>query len=715
MTLRKKFFLNNALIFIIIGVAFLAIYFVVSKQMSGQVNRFLNRRTEDGVILLKTHIDVSVKNYLRGMVEKEKDLVLYFINQVKEGNLTEEEAKKQVEKILLSKKIGQTGYFYGIDAKGVGAFHPNPNLVGVDVAKTFQFVREQTRLKEGYLEYQWKNSWETQEREKVLYMTYIPQWDWILTASSYKEEFLSLLDLKEIEASITSQKIGKSGYMFVMSGDGSIFMHSDPQLKGKNATDFKDPNGFYYIREILNKKNGNLSYLWKDSHDNTYRYREMYYRHYPEQNWFVCSVAYTADTYAGVYDTVKIILIALVLFLITLGLITPLILRAIIRPIKAMKEVLSEIAQGGGDLTKEIIINSKDEIQEMAQYFNQFLGRLRELIIGIKQESLDLNHTAQELASNSQQTAASVHEISASSQSVSNSAQKEKQMVQESSAGVFKTIEAIKNIYNFTEEVNTAIAQASSAVEEMTANIASSANMAKQGNDSSEQLIKASEEGNQSMGVLSQSIQEMSQHSEQIVEMVQLIMDIAEQTNLLAMNAAIEAAHAGEYGKGFAVVAEEIRKLADRSSNSAKDIQRVVKTISDSMHNNLKMADETNSSFSFLKKSIAEVRHINQEIFSAMEEQKDANQSILKSVEKIQAMGSEIAIKTKEENQRGQGINENLKNLAISSEEIAAAMEEQRNGLKEASDASESIRNISNHVKEIAVKMQENFEKFKTE
>ena len=168
-------------------------------------------------------------------------------------------------------------------------------------------------------------------------MTYIPEWDWILTASSYTEEFYSLLDLKEIEKSLVSQKVGKAGYMFVMDGEGNLFMHSDPQLKGKNATDFKDPNNFYFIQEVLNKKNGNFSYLWKASHEKNYQHRAMYYRHYSEQNWFVCAVIYTNDAYEGVYQTVKIILIALAFFLLTLGLVTPIILRAIIRPIKAMK------------------------------------------------------------------------------------------------------------------------------------------------------------------------------------------------------------------------------------------------------------------------------------------------------------------------------------------------------------------------------------------
>ena len=169
--------------------------------------------------------------------------------------------------------------------------------------------------------------------------------------------------------------------------------------------------------------------------------------------------------------------------------------------------------------------------------------------------------------------------------------------------------------------------------------------MAKRGDTGAEKLIQASAEGNQAMSVLTESIQEVSKNSSQIVEMVQLIMDISEQTNLLAMNAAIEAAHAGEYGKGFAVVAEEIRKLADKSSRSARDIQAVVKQIHEGMEQNRQRGEKTIENFKVLKVKVEKSSRVNHDIASASGEQKQANQSILRTVTALKDLGRLIAQK----------------------------------------------------------------------
>ena len=181
------------------------------------------------------------------------------------------------------------------------------------------------------------------------------------------------------------------------------------------------------------------------------------------------------------------------------------------------------------------------------------------------------------------------------------------------------------------------------------------------------------------------------------------------------MNAAIEAAHAGDYGKGFAVVAEEIRKLADKSAGSAKQIQGVIKSITADISKNSKYSDHVKESFRILQKNIEHMKQISHEIASSMEEQKTANFSILESIGSINIHAGTIADKTKEENQRGGQVEKILKDLTTMIEEIVAGMEEERLALEEAARSSENISNISHNLKIVSEKIDEDFKQFKTE
>jgi methyl-accepting chemotaxis protein len=272
----------------------------------------------------------------------------------------------------------------------------------------------------------------------------------------------------------------------------------------------------------------------------------------------------------------------------------------------------------------------------------------------------------------------------------------------------------IEETNSLTGKTNERIDDASSAIEQMAANISSTTRMTQKGDHAAENLAQASTEGNEAIESLIESIHSVAKNADQIVEMIQLIMDISEQTNLLAMNAAIEAAHAGEYGKGFAVVAEEIRKLADRSSSSAKEIQSVVKNIDSSIKENMKNSEKTQKSYEVLKNNIEKVKQITHEIASSMAEQESANQSVLDFINLIKESGKSIREKTARETQWGKEIDESLNNLVRISEEISTAMEEEKNALQEAAASSEEISHISNELKDIAKTIEEDFSKFQT-
>jgi len=389
--------------------------------------------------------------------------------------------------------------------------------------------------------------------------------------------------------------------------------------------------------------------------------------------------------------------------------------RSITNPLKQVAINMNEISKREGNLTLQIPITSKDEPGKIAQGFNQFLTKLRNLVIALKKQGATLNQFSTSLLGSAEESASSVQEISATASSTLHNAKKEQDMLTASNQLVQNLLLDINIINKMTEEMQNQVSSASSAIEEMTANITSSSTMANKASHSSENLEKVSLEGETTIQNLNTAIQEVVHNSSQIVEMVQLIMDISEQTNLLAMNAAIEAAHAGEYGKGFAVVAEEIRKLADKSGASAKDIQRVVKLISDNIKNNLTLSNQAKEGFLMLGKEIAKVKQINHEIASSMEEQKDANQFILQAVNELNRLSDSIANNLKEEVAQGKEIEKNLESVNIASQEMVLSIEEEKVALEDTARATERIREVAIQVEQIAQQIHKDFNQFKTE
>jgi methyl-accepting chemotaxis protein len=357
---------------------------------------------------------------------------------------------------------------------------------------------------------------------------------------------------------------------------------------------------------------------------------------------------------------------------------------------------------------------AKDEITSLGSEYNQFMLNLKNNIADLQKKINNVQEFSEDLAANSEETASSIHEISSSAASVSNNMENQNDMVRDSNDFIKKILFGISEISRQADSIKGQINEASDAVGKMDKTIENSSVLSDKGQNSAEKLSQASSQVNDVMQKLMETTATVSENSDKIVDMIQLIMEISEQTNLLAMNAAIEAAHAGDHGQGFAVVAEEIRQLADRSSQGAKQIQNVIRDISKEIKENFKLADRTKENFNVLRSNIEQVRNINVNISGAMKEQQSANKSILEIISYLQERGNEIAEYSDKETKRGARIEQILEQLTVISQEVNTAMQEERNALQEASSASEHISNISNELKQIAAGIQKDFQIFKT-
>jgi PAS domain S-box-containing protein len=297
MKMWKKSQVGDTMFLVILLLSILLVYFQVNRVVRYNIHEELNQVTSITLGSLRSSVDLSIKNYLRSAVETNKSLVSMQYEKYQLGLLTEREAKRQAEELLLSQKIGDTGYFYVISSEGVILVHPK-SIVGEKLDDQFSFAKQQTQLKKGYLEYMWANPDDTIERPKALYMDYFEPWDWILSASSYREEFVRLIDPEDFRAEIENTTIGETGYVVLLDAAGKALIH--PSLdSGVDLMEIKDARGELIFQIILEEKNGSVNYWWVNPGEAKPSEKLARFGYYPELNWFVMSTAYISELERG--------------------------------------------------------------------------------------------------------------------------------------------------------------------------------------------------------------------------------------------------------------------------------------------------------------------------------------------------------------------------------------------------------------------------------
>ncbi|MDR1802034.1 MAG: methyl-accepting chemotaxis protein, partial [Treponema sp.] len=305
------------------------------------------------------------------------------------------------------------------------------------------------------------------------------------------------------------------------------------------------------------------------------------------------------------------------------------VLSRTVNPIVKVAETLKDIAEGEGDLTRSVNVKSKDEVGDLAKYFNQTLEKIKNLVIVIKNEAAKLSDIGSDLSSNMTQTAAAINQITANIQSIKTRVINQSASVTQTNATMEQVTVNIDKLNGNVEAQSLNVSQASAAIEEMVANIAAVTDTLVKNATNVKTLQDASEVGRSGLQGVVEDIKEIAHESEGLLKINTVMKDIASQTNLLSMNAAIEAAHACEAGKGFAVVADEIRKLAASSSEQSKTIGTVLKKIKDSIDNITKSTETVLARFESIDTNVKTVSEQEENIRNAMEEQGQGSKQVL--------------------------------------------------------------------------------------
>jgi len=424
------------------------------------------------------------------------------------------------------------------------------------------------------------------------------------------------------------------------------------------------------------------------------------YQPVPDTTWSVFAVAPYDMYYSKIshmrYTIIGAMIISIIICIILCGI----FVKIVFRPLGTVKTSIESIATGNADLTQRIPVSSNDEIGDVVVGFNQFIEKLQTIVKNLQASQNRLTSIDDELQNSTYDASASITEIISNIQSVNNQILSQAQTVQETVESINKVTQTVNNLENMIESQSNSVQQASSAVEEMIGNINSVNSAVGKMVTSFEVLEVNSNSGIARQNEVTKMIAEIEDQSISLEEANKAIASIAAETNLLAMNAAIEAAHAGNSGKGFSVVADEIRKLSETSTGQSKKIGAELHKIKDTISRVVSTSSQTNSAFAAVTDNINETSQILSQIRGAMDEQQVGSKQIIDALQEMNDSTFEVKNASSTMAQENALIMSEVNKLQDATAVIKGSVTEMHAGAEKINETGAGLSNISGQVTE---------------
>ena len=433
----------------------------------------------------------------------------------------------------------------------------------------------------------------------------------------------------------------------------------------------------------------------------------------PQNGWMIISGVNRASQLPTTQQIITSVL-PFVVGLLAAGLIMFLFVLQILKPLGLLVNAFYDVLKGDGDLSKRLQETGGGEIAATSRYYNLIMEEFRKMIISIRTQADELADIGNNLAGNMTETAAAMNHIAINIQSIKSRILSQSASVTQTNATMEQVTVNINKLNDHVEHQTSAVSQSSSAIEEMLANINSVTAILAVNSGNVKALQESAEVGKSSLREVVSDIQKIAKESEGLFEINTVMENIASQTNLLSMNAAIEAAHAGDAGRGFAVVAGEIRKLAESSGTQSKTIGTALKKMKESIEKITRSTETVMNKFEAINAGVKTVADQEEVIRSAMEEQNEGSKQILEASGQV----SDVTLLVKSESiEMLEGSREVIKegsNLERATQEITNGMNEMAAGAEQINRAVNAVNDLSSRNREHISTLVRAISQFKT-
>lgn len=387
----------------------------------------------------------------------------------------------------------------------------------------------------------------------------------------------------ELIKQAAKEKYFESGYLMIFDGKGVCLYH--PKAEYRNNTSLYSSED--YVRDAVSQRQGFLKYSNKEGD------KVSYLRYIENADWILWGEAPSDEILATVTTLKHRMYLFFFVISIFVAVVSLIFSSKIARRAKDISSRMMDIAQGEADLSARLPLLSRDEIGDIAYWFNEFVTNLEDVITKVKKAALQVDTATQEVAAGSQ------------------------------------------GLSQATQEQASSIEEVAATIEEMTSSIKQNASNASQGREKAQTMVQmANASGNDSQELV-RGMSEISDASRKIGDIIVTVNEVAFQTNLLALNAAVEAARAGEHGKGFAVVAEEVRALAQRSAEAARQIKNLIEDTVNKISAGDAMVKKSGESLEKIISHIEDLSLTMEEIAAASSEQASGVDELNRAVSQI--------------------------------------------------------------------------------
>lgn len=480
---------------------------------------------------------------------------------------------------------------------------------------------------------------------------------------------MDMLDQSYLESIVVNQKIGRTGYAFIIEQPGYTIAHPKRSLV-LNLQVAKSSAAL--LKTLLSPKAATMHYFFQG--------RELANAHVPVPiaHWAVSVSVPISEFLAQVYQLRDIVLLVTAIALVCALVVLFLFVRSITRPLSDAVEYSKKVASG--DFTRRLGGDRKDEIGVLTSTLDNMVDGLQEMILKIREAS--------------ERTSTSSEEISSSARQLDEAAQNQASTLEETSASVEELASSVEQVADHSRNQATSVVQTSRTVGEMKSSAGQVADTLQSVSSSSGQSTSRARSGMEAIAKVVDSINSISESSQQIAGIVTIISDIADQTNLLALNASIEAARAGEHGRGFAVVADEVSKLADRSSVSTKEIERLIRESSRNVQAGVEIAQLAKEAMQGIIDGADVTNEMISTLVDDMKLQIESIEEVAGVTESINEMSQSISAATEEQTTNARQVSKAIENVNELTQQAAGAAEEMSAATEELSGLSEQLRTL---------------------